>query len=183
MGHRGRGYAPLFSALSPQERLDYEIANPEDPSNWRSLAGMVPKRSYIDLLPEEPTEEDVEPPPLPDEPDSTTQEAPRLPEKRHRQKSPWEPLHPLPAAVPPVGCDEYTPSEPPLNENDEQPAFISVDDQEKVNGTGTGVGSGFPTLRDRASSHTEHHRDRRCRLPDPLVVCMAPATSSRAGTC
>ncbi|CAK9118545.1 unnamed protein product [Durusdinium trenchii] len=139
--------------VTERERLDYEISNPEDPSHWRSLADMVPRRSYIDLLPEEPTEEDVELPPLPDEPGPSTLQDQRPPEKRHRMKSPWSPLH-GPQPPPAVPSLEYTPSEAPLNEYEDQPTHAEPDDTEEV--TGTGIGSGIPTLGERFTNLSDN---------------------------
>ncbi|CAK9007573.1 unnamed protein product [Durusdinium trenchii] len=139
--------------VTERERLDYEISNPEDPSHWRSLADMVPRRSYIDLLPEEPTEEDVELPPLPDEPGPSTLQDQRPPEKRHRMKSPWSPLH-GPQPPPAVPSLEYTPSEAPLNESEDQPTHAEPDDTEEV--TGTGIGSGIPTLGERFTNLSDN---------------------------
>ncbi|CAE7295575.1 GIP [Symbiodinium sp. CCMP2592] len=58
------------------EKFVYETSNQEDFSKWRSLADMLPKREYTDLLGEEPGEGESELPELPQRPDSSTQVAP-----------------------------------------------------------------------------------------------------------
>ena len=40
-----------------QERLDCELRNPENPAEWKSLKDM---RAYVDVVSEEPDEEEVE---------------------------------------------------------------------------------------------------------------------------
>ena len=54
------------------ERLRREISSGEDPTQWRSLDDMIPKKEYTDLLDEEPGELDQELPDLPAAPDETT---------------------------------------------------------------------------------------------------------------
>eukprot|EP00439_Symbiodinium_sp_Y106_P001694 s8914_g1.t1 len=54
------------------ERFVYETSGQEDFSQWRSLADVLPKREYTDLMDEEPGEGDREIPDLPQRPDATT---------------------------------------------------------------------------------------------------------------
>ena len=54
------------------ERLRHEISSGEDPTQWKSLDDMIPKKEYTDLLDEEPGELDQELPDLPAAPDETT---------------------------------------------------------------------------------------------------------------
>ncbi|CAK9112453.1 unnamed protein product [Durusdinium trenchii] len=77
----------------------------------------------------------------------------RPPEKRHRMKSPWSPLH-GPQPPPAVPSLEYTPSEAPLNEYEDQPTHAEPDDTEEV--TGTGIGSGIPTLGERFTNLSDN---------------------------
>ena len=62
--------------VTETERFEFEIAGNERSSKWRSLADVLPKREYIDIVPEEPDENEVELPDLPPEPDKTTIQAP-----------------------------------------------------------------------------------------------------------
>ena len=58
--------------VTEPERLHYELSNQDNPSNWKSLADMLPNREYQDLVDEQPQEDDRELPDLPKEPDKTT---------------------------------------------------------------------------------------------------------------
>ena len=59
--------------VTARERLDFELHTPEDPSRWKSLADLIPKRSFIDVVPEEPPAEEEElAEDLPMEPDAKT---------------------------------------------------------------------------------------------------------------
>ena len=132
--------------VTERERLDYELHHPEDPSQWKSLSDMVPKRSFIDLLPEEPDENEEEFPRLPAAPDKSTV---------FKDLRPPEPFSPL------RGLEEYTPSEPPaealppaeaplpLNDYGDEPTFQTGGDEDEI--TGTALGSGIPTLTERTA--------------------------------
>ena len=130
--------------VTERERLDYELHCPEDPSQWRSIDDLMPRRSYIDVTHEEPGEEEEEFPHLPALPDSTTMAGipPRPPHRRHFMKraispSPEREVVPeVPDVPPPV--NDYTPSYSPE---------VEEPDEEIGN---TGVGSGIPTLRERS---------------------------------
>ncbi|CAK9003505.1 unnamed protein product [Durusdinium trenchii] len=69
--------------VTETERFTYEITTDEDPSQWKSLADILPKREYVDIVDEVPNEEDRELPDLPDEPDNTTYVP--IPRAKHKQ--------------------------------------------------------------------------------------------------
>ena len=76
------------------ERLQHEMTTEEDPTRWKSLADILPRREFTDLLDEVPGESEVDFPQLPDEPDATT----RIPARRATSKktlnpSDWRTLH------------------------------------------------------------------------------------------
>ena len=54
------------------ERLQYEMTADEDPTKWKSLADILPKREFTDLLDELPKEDEIEVPNLPFSPDPST---------------------------------------------------------------------------------------------------------------
>eukprot|EP00438_Fugacium_kawagutii_P021819 Skav230869 [mRNA] locus=scaffold1335:307503:315465:- [translate_table: standard] len=58
--------------VTDSERAIYEINNKEDPTQWRSIADLLPQRDYTDLTDQVPNAEDREHPDLPDEPDPST---------------------------------------------------------------------------------------------------------------
>ena len=63
--------------VSETERFVYETTEQEDPSRWKTLADILPKREYTDIVGEEPDETVQELPDLPPRPDSTTVQVPR----------------------------------------------------------------------------------------------------------
>lgn len=48
--------------LSDQERAEHEATSTEDPSRWKDMKDMIPKREYIDLEHEKPEEDEYEDP-------------------------------------------------------------------------------------------------------------------------
>ena len=70
--------------VTETERFLFETSGEEDPSRWKTLADVLPRREYHDIVTEEPGEEETELPPLPDRPDPTTVQ---LPLRRVRQKT------------------------------------------------------------------------------------------------
>ena len=54
------------------ERLHHELTNKEDPSQWRTLADMLPQKEFIDVTSEEPGPGEIEVPDLPEQPDRST---------------------------------------------------------------------------------------------------------------
>ena len=58
--------------VTATERFQHEIAGDEDPSKWKTLADILPKREYMDIVDEVPDEAEVELPDLPEAPDSST---------------------------------------------------------------------------------------------------------------
>ena len=66
------------------ERFLFETSGKEDPSRWKTLDDVLPRREYHDIVAEEPGEEETELPPLPDRPDPTTVQ---VPIRRVRQKT------------------------------------------------------------------------------------------------
>ena len=133
--------------VTERERLEYELHSPEDPSTWKSLADMLPRRSYIDITAEEPNDQEEEVPNLPLQPDpETILFQPRF---RHRSKSgplPGEGLPPVPEdAASPV--NEYSPSIAPASP-------LAFDDEE----ADEGIGSGLPTLAERSGARSSQDR-------------------------
>ena len=65
---------PIHSARPANEtgRLHHELTNKEDPSQWRTLADMLPQKEFIDVTSEEPGPDEVEIPDLPEQPGSST---------------------------------------------------------------------------------------------------------------
>ena len=49
--------------------MAYEIANKDDPTQWRSIADLLPQRDFTDLTDQVPGEHEQEEPDLPDQPD------------------------------------------------------------------------------------------------------------------
>ncbi|CAE7822031.1 unnamed protein product, partial [Symbiodinium sp. CCMP2456] len=70
--------------VTETERFIYETSSVEDPSQWKSLADILPKREYQDIVDEEPNEEERELPDLPPQPDDSTVQ---VPTRRVRQKT------------------------------------------------------------------------------------------------
>ena len=133
--------------VTERERLEFELHSPEDPSTWKSLADMLPRRSYIDITAEEPDNQEEEVPNLPLQPDpETILFQPRF---RHRSKSgplPGEALPPVPEdAASPV--NEYSPSIAPASP-------LAFDDEE----ADEGIGSGLPTLAERSGARSSQDR-------------------------
>ena len=71
--------------VNETEKFVYETTTSEQPSQWRSLADVLPRREYSDLTDQIPTEDQIELPDLPTQPDNTTTVAPtrRLTGKQH----------------------------------------------------------------------------------------------------
>ena len=59
------------------ERFQFETSGIEDPTTWKSLADIMPKREYFDLTDQVPQEADVEVPDLPPHPDESTSVVPK----------------------------------------------------------------------------------------------------------
>ena len=74
--------------VTETEHFVYETTSSESPSSWRSLAGILPRREYHDILDQAPKENEVEVPQLPPQPDSTTT---AIPTRRLRQKVSFKP--------------------------------------------------------------------------------------------
>ncbi|OLP94250.1 Copia protein [Symbiodinium microadriaticum] len=62
--------------VTPTEQFTFETSGEEQPSQWRSLADVLPKREYQDLTDQIPDVTEVEEPPLPALPDPTTMTTP-----------------------------------------------------------------------------------------------------------
>ena len=73
--------------VTTQERLDFELHSGEDPSHWKSLANYIPQRSFVDCVPEEPSEDEEDLPQLPSDPSTTALPGPK-PMMRHFYKHP-----------------------------------------------------------------------------------------------
>ena len=63
--------------VSETERFEHETSGTEDPGSWKSLADLLPKREYYDIVDQVPDEQECEVPDLPEQPDSTTTIVPR----------------------------------------------------------------------------------------------------------
>ena len=74
--------------VTETERFVYETTSSESPSSWRSLADILPRREYHDIVDQAPKENEVEVPRLPAQPDSTTT---AIPNRRLRQKVSFKP--------------------------------------------------------------------------------------------
>ena len=58
--------------VSESERLRYELTSDEDPSQWKTLADVLPRREFTDITSEEPQDGELELPDLPPAPDGST---------------------------------------------------------------------------------------------------------------
>ena len=63
--------------VTATERFQFETSGSEDMLSWRSLADVLPKREFVDVVPEEPDEHELELPQLPPQPDDSTVVFPR----------------------------------------------------------------------------------------------------------
>ena len=54
------------------ERLQHDLTADEDPTSWKTLADILPKREFTDMVDQAPSAEDLELPDLPAEPDEST---------------------------------------------------------------------------------------------------------------
>ena len=70
--------------VTEEERFVYETTSGEDPMAWRTLADILPKREYYDIVDQEPQQHDREFPDLPPAPDDSTR---IIPQRRVRAKS------------------------------------------------------------------------------------------------
>ncbi|CAL1139358.1 unnamed protein product [Cladocopium goreaui] len=110
----------------------------ENPAAWKSLASFIPQRSFVDVVPEEPQEEDEDLPQLPDEPN----QLPRLSKPAYR--------HTFKHAPKKVTFAE--PSQPPEPVNAYDPSFAANPDEDDEAIGNAGIGSGIPTLEARSGS-------------------------------
>ena len=104
------------------ERFKYETSGEEDPSRWRSLSDVLPRREYQDITDQEPGPEEVELPALPEQPDSSTLAAPT---RRVRGKkgvtfdsSPVDPMEPGPSTSEPTSSSTTSLARAPPEAND-----------------------------------------------------------------
>ena len=68
--------------------MEYDLTSGEDPSKWKTLADIIPKREFEDLADDEPGPDEVECPDLPLRPDQTT----LVPVTRAWRKSTYGPM-------------------------------------------------------------------------------------------
>ena len=54
------------------ERLHHDLTTDEDPTSWKTLADILPKREFTDMVDQAPSPEELELPDLPPEPDDST---------------------------------------------------------------------------------------------------------------
>ncbi|CAL1159019.1 unnamed protein product [Cladocopium goreaui] len=140
----GLDYAALLKKrreaeeVARKERLDFELHSGENPAAWKSLASFIPQRSFVDVVPEEPQEEDEDLPQLPDEPN----QLPRLSKPAYR--------HTFKHAPKKVTFAE--PSQPPEPVNAYDPSFAANPDEDDEAIGNAGIGSGIPTLEARSGS-------------------------------
>ena len=71
--------------VTETERFEYETSGAENPTRWKTLADVLPRREYVDVVPEEPDENEVEIPDLPQAPDKSTIQ---IPTRRVTTKTP-----------------------------------------------------------------------------------------------
>ena len=71
--------------VTETEKFQHESTTTEDPSKWKSLADILPRKEYYDLTDQEPNEDEKEFPDLPPAPDSSTTTTP--PTRRVRIKT------------------------------------------------------------------------------------------------
>eukprot|EP00439_Symbiodinium_sp_Y106_P012966 s3447_g1.t3 len=69
--------------VTEDERFVFETTSTEKPSQWTSLADVLPKKEYVDLSDQVPDEAETQLPALPSQPDASTTV---LPTRRLRQK-------------------------------------------------------------------------------------------------
>ncbi|CAJ1377198.1 unnamed protein product, partial [Effrenium voratum] len=114
--------------LTEVEQAVEEMRNQTNPMEWKSLTDLIPQKEYVDVVHEEPTEEDEEKVDLPKQPDASTM-AP-APMRRLRWKQP-----------------RMSPGIPETKEavdvNDYQPRSLLVDDDAGME-EDTGLGDGKP---------------------------------------
>ena len=58
--------------VNETERLQHELFEKNDPTQWRTLADMLPQKEFIDVTAEIPSPDELEIPDLPTAPDATT---------------------------------------------------------------------------------------------------------------
>ena len=140
--------------VTERERFDYEMTHPESIGNWKTLADMIPQRSYTDLVSEERELDEEEQVDLPPQPNSDTAQLMRRPLRRLHVKTPESVVH-QPANV----YEEAPARDTPVAEADEDPD--------------EGLGSGVPSQGDltRATS-----------LREPLLTSRSEPDSKRART-
>ena len=63
--------------VTATERFQFETSRTEDMMSWRSLADVLPKREFVDVVPEDPDKHELELPQLPPQPDDSTVVIPR----------------------------------------------------------------------------------------------------------
>ncbi|OLP86139.1 hypothetical protein AK812_SmicGene32791 [Symbiodinium microadriaticum] len=104
------------------ERFKYETSGEEDPSRWRSLADVLPRREYQDITDQEPDHGEVELPALPEQPDPSTF---AVPTRRVRGKKgvtpelpPTDPLATGPMPSEPASSSTTPPPHFPPEAND-----------------------------------------------------------------
>ena len=73
--------------VTPTEQLHHDLNNKEDPTRWKSLADLMPRREYEDITGEVPAAEETEAPHLPQQPDGSTV----IPARRALQKKTFKP--------------------------------------------------------------------------------------------
>ena len=129
--------------LSPREQELFE-AQGDQSHRWKELSDMIPSRNYVDVVGEEPHEEEREEPPLPDQPDSSTRIPPTV---RFGMKAPvslsGKPLRPSEGPL-------FDPSDL-VNDYEENPEKIPIpvtDDEV----TGTEEPTSLPMRRPSTSS-------------------------------
>ena len=64
--------SPLVRLVTDKERLIFKIGGAKNPSRWRSLADVLPKREFVDMIDQAPKSDELELPDLPPEPDKST---------------------------------------------------------------------------------------------------------------
>ena len=122
--------------LTEHEKVVHEIQHGREELTWKSLQDIIPRRDYVDLTDQIPTQHDRELADLPEVPDRSTWISPiRLRQKRG-------PHEVLPVPPPPLT---------PVNEYEELREVPPFEDVEDIEETGN-LGSGLPSRRPSTST-------------------------------
>ena len=103
--------------VTETERFAFETSDQEDFSKWSTLADILPRKDYVDVVPEEPDENELELPDLPVSPDRTTMVDPSR--RVFRKSTPAPPVDLRKPPDEPASSSTTIPAsvhEPPVND-------------------------------------------------------------------